>query len=616
MRWAILFFLFGCATQRYSLPMTAAELTSFSGSQALEVYLGQADASPAVCDLRGSGPHIAPPSHDTRGELFAAFRDGRVPPEIFRRCVQALLGSAEPTLATELLGQVADAYDDLVRDAAVETDAAAQARLQALHRIYLRQNAGTGRLSAVDHLTADLREALENKKLGPTAARYASELLDELGLSQGAWRGQRLDLALLDQLAGNHDEKALMRIAARAPETAMRLEARRRVVRLRVQGSQWAEVQKDPEVENRVISTGVNAVTLSEHPPVGASLAAPKVPVPAALVEQQPLKHETRLLGATGPEGGVLPEVRLRGALSVQLRGFSRPLGICRGTAALDPTPCISLADVKTASPLATVDAEGNLHVTESIGQTIAMALARQISLSIPVAVGSAAVSVEWPLLFQRPADLIFSGSGPGSEGPALAVEVERLATGRVLYSISRGSERCEAAVEWPDAAAFHVVSRGADGIQGSAGLPGSDGVSGTSGSSASCPSFWATDGSDGGPGGDGGSGDAGGPGGQGGDVHVIVQADPAHISETLAAATRAIRSMGGAGGRGGRGGSGGRGGAGGSGGSGTTCTDSDGRVTFLSAGRDGHRGFDGTDGFDGATGRAGTSGHVTFETR
>jgi len=616
MRRALLIVLFGCASQRYALPMTGAELSRYSGSQALAVYLGQPNASPAVCDLRGNGPHVAPPGRDTRDELFAAFRDGRVPPEIFRRCVQALLSSGEPELATELLGQVGDAYDDLVHDSAVEKDPAAQARLEALHRIYLRQSAGVGRLSTVDHLTADLRKALEGRSLGPTAARYASELLDDLGLAQGAWRGQRIDLALLDQLAGGRDEKALMRIAARAPDTTMRLEARRRVVRLRIQASPWPEVERDREVENRVISTGVNAVLLSEHPPLTASLAASNVPIPSALVEQQPLEQKARLLDATKPEGGVLPEVRLRGALKVTARGFSLPLGICRRASALDPTPCISLAEVKPASLLATVDAEGNLHVTDTIDETTAAALARQESLVVPVSVGSAAVSVEWPLIFQRPADLIFSGSTPGDAGPALAVSVERLATGRMLYSISLGPERYDAVVEWPDAAAFRVVSRGADGAQGAAGFPGSDGLSGSSGFSATCPGSAATDGSDGGPGGDGGAGGTGGPGGHGGDVHVVVRADPPHLDETLAVARRSVQSLGGAGGRGGRGGSGGRGGTGGSGGWGATCTDSDGRVTFLSAGNDGRRGWDGADGPDGASGPPGEAGQRIFEAR
>jgi hypothetical protein len=596
--------------------MTGAELSSYSGSQALAVYLAQPNASPAVCDLRGNGPHIAPPGRDTRDELFAAFRDGRVPPVIFRRCVQALVGSAEPALATEVLGQVGDAYDDLVHDSAVEKDPAVQARLEALHRIYLRQNAGVGRLSTVDHLTADLRKALEDGSLGPTAARYASELLDDLGLAQGAWRGQRIDLALLDQLAGGRDEKALMRIAARAPDTTMRLEARRRVVRLRIQASQWPEVQRDPEVENRVISTGVNAVSLSEHPPLAVSLAASNVPIPSVLVEQQPLERKARLLDATRPEGGVLPEVRLRGAISVTARGFSRPMGICRGTAALDPAPCISLADLKPAGSLATVDAAGNLHVTDTTDQTTAVALARQASLVIPVAVGSAAVSVEWPLDFQRPADLIFSGSTPGGAGPALAVEVERLPTGRVLYSISLGPERYDSVVEWQDAAAFRVVSRGADGAQGAAGFRGTDGLSGSSGFSATCPGSAGTSGSDGGPGGDGEAGGTGGPGGHGGDVHVVVHADPPQLNETLVAAKRAVQSLGGAGGRGGRGGNGGRGGTGGSGGMGTTCTDPDGRVTFLSAGNDGRRGWDGLDGSDGANGPPGETGQVTFEAR
>ena len=80
--------LAGCAAE-LPLPMTAGELMARESGRALVAYLGQPDASPAVCDLRASGPHIQVFSPEVRGALVAGLVDGKINPALWRRCVDA-----------------------------------------------------------------------------------------------------------------------------------------------------------------------------------------------------------------------------------------------------------------------------------------------------------------------------------------------------------------------------------------------------------------------------------------------------------------------------------------------------------------------------------------------
>src|SRR4051812_43164700 len=63
---------------------------------ALAVYLGQADASPTVCDPRAKGPHLGTFDDKARASLMSAYADGKIEPGLWRRCADALLkGSSE-----------------------------------------------------------------------------------------------------------------------------------------------------------------------------------------------------------------------------------------------------------------------------------------------------------------------------------------------------------------------------------------------------------------------------------------------------------------------------------------------------------------------------------------
>jgi len=57
--------------------MTAAELAAHDSGPALVAYLGQPDASPAMCDLRMRGPRISGPNATVRAALVGGLVDGQ-----------------------------------------------------------------------------------------------------------------------------------------------------------------------------------------------------------------------------------------------------------------------------------------------------------------------------------------------------------------------------------------------------------------------------------------------------------------------------------------------------------------------------------------------------------
>src|SRR5262249_6708147 len=64
----------GCA-EEFALPMTAAQFATHDSGPALVAYLGQSDASPAVCDLRNRGPHLSALDGQVRSALVRGLAD-------------------------------------------------------------------------------------------------------------------------------------------------------------------------------------------------------------------------------------------------------------------------------------------------------------------------------------------------------------------------------------------------------------------------------------------------------------------------------------------------------------------------------------------------------------
>src|SRR6185369_6953110 len=117
-------------------------------------------------------------------------------------------------------------------------------------------------------------------------------------------------------------------------------------------------------VEETVMKHGSNPIALAEHAPLSGRIDQARVPMRGVLVRQQVWAQTATLLGYSGDRPGVsvLPELKLRGALVVEAEGVSHPVTLCAPSKRLDPTPCISVHDVRLLNPAAYLDKGGAFH--------------------------------------------------------------------------------------------------------------------------------------------------------------------------------------------------------------------------------------------------------------
>ena len=104
--------------------MTAGDLAQHDSGAALVAYLGQPDASPAVCDPRARTPHPATFTPEVRDALLAGLGDGLIEPALWRRCVEAWLKGLSPEEASSLLDAVLRSYSRMLEDSSLPVDAA------------------------------------------------------------------------------------------------------------------------------------------------------------------------------------------------------------------------------------------------------------------------------------------------------------------------------------------------------------------------------------------------------------------------------------------------------------------------------------------------------------
>jgi hypothetical protein len=589
----------GCAKEpTFALPMTAAELATYDTGPALVAYLGQPDASAAVCDGRARGPHVGALVPEMQKSLVRGLVDGKIAPDLWLACADTLVKRAQPEDAASFLDETGRAYKSLVKDSKFETTPAMQERVVAMQKLYVeRKNRVRDGHDVLASLFEDLRAAIMAKRIGPIATSLGTELLDAVDLERGMWKGKPVTAATLDGL----DEPTLRLFVARLPSEDLRTQAKRSIVRRHIDGSPFPEVHANADdVEERVLIRGSNPVELDQRPAKSGAIDPAKIPMRNVIVRQDLYNQSATLLGTKADSVSILPDLSLRDALSVDV-GMSRAVTICAPKKDLDPSPCIAATDVKIQNPLAYLDA-GVFRFVDRIPEKTAVDLVKlRDRFELPVEVGGTAVaSLAWPFRYERPAAFVLAGRASGENGPKLVVKVDHR-DARFVYDVSDGVREYWAVTEAADAPHFVVASRGAQGYGGEAGTTGSSGSSG-----GECGN-----GGDGGPGGPGGDG---GTGGNGGDVDVELRCDASTCADALAVVKRTIGSVGGAGGSGGPGGSGGSGGAGGSGRSPTTHTDSDGNTVTddpgCSGGTSGSNGSDGPSGSDGAPGRP---GRVTF---
>ena len=582
----------------FHLPMSAAELGRTHDARALALYLSQPGADPTVCDASAPGPHAV--SDDGVGRVLVdALRARTVRPAVWRACVDQIFASAGRGVS----GAVLD-------DPALEADAGARERLAALAAAYSERPPELRvPREAADALVAALRARLG--RLGAAGRAGAQELIATLDLERGRWGERVVDAAFLDERAAQHDEALLARFAARLPDAGLRGEAARRVIRLRIAASPFAELRDDAaHVEELVLRAGINPVSPRLQRPMRATVDAARLALPGVRVDQQVVRQTARLGDPRGA-GGLLGRIALRGALAVEVDGLTRPITLCGAARELDPTPCLLPGDVAIDSPLVWRDPDGGVHFVDDITESQAVELARNDRLALPIAIaGAPLAAIELPLAFAAHDVVVYDAATASGDGPALQVDVEQRGA-RLIYQITSGQTVRRAVVERAALRELTIVSRGRAGSDGSDGSAGGDGSAGSDGAAASCPSSDGGNGGDGGDGDNGADGGSGGNGGNGGTIHVTVRCDDGECQALVAALREVIRSEGGAAGSGGRGGAGGRGGHGGSAGGGTSCTDDAGHTTQLSSGFAGRSGSDGRAGSDGASGASGAPGTI-----
>jgi hypothetical protein len=462
-----------------------------------------------------------------------------------------------------------------------------------------------------------VRDALARHQLDSVARRYATAYVAEMEPVRGLRNGQPIDIATLDELFRAGDDSTLKQYAARLPDSFLRVEARRRAIRLHIAQSPYSSVrERSADVERMLMTTGVNRVTIAEHPLTRGWIDDAIRTSRMVLVRQDVERRTSTLVGSYDDDSvvSVLPQLSLRGTLHLELQGIDHPVTLCAPPEALDPSPCVPATEVSLGNPMAYLEGDGSIRFVERItaGESFRLA-AQQERFVVPVVVyGQQLTALDWALRFVTPNELVLAGESSGRNGPDLHVRLDVLAAHRLSYTVSDGSRQYIAIVERPYWRDFDVLSQGAGGASGTNGSNGRDGFSGLPGTNASCPSSAGTSG---GRGEDGSAGEDGGPGGNGGNggnVLVEIHAAGEQADELLSLVRWTVASRGGHGGAGGTGGTGGRGGSGGSGGMSATCFDAEGHTTFLAGGSQGLSGNDGRSGMQGMSGFSGRDGVVT----
>ncbi len=578
----------GCAHQfpaQYDREALRVDSARWPG-EALVHYLSRADADASVCEretfARVDASLVEP--------FVASLETSRVPHQRWGACAQRLLAWLPEELREAFVEGLAQRVTGFV-------ERSEAAPLEVIRDALERRPRGPSRALGA------LRAKLERASPTSPAVREATASIRALvELEEGRLRGQPLTEALVLSL---EDEALLRRIEARAPGEAVRLAARRRVVRLHVAQSTMKEVkERAAEVEAAVIAHGRWVQRVASLP---APAPQPPLVAPAEVRFSQDIGGQLVHPFIVEGERRRAPALALRPLLRFHV-GWSEPLPLCDEPAALAVTPCIDPAEVRLGSGFAKLDEAGVLHLLPKWAMADAIELTRAgVGLVVPVKLGDRlAQLLQVPLAAEGPRAFCFEGD-PTARGPLVNAVVVPVAHGLLVEAISESGRRVHFVIP-RRTLGVEFGSCGGRGLPGAAGTPGAAGSSGTSGTNAMCPSSPGGRGGNGQNGGAGGPGGRGGPGGDGGAVRVELVCGKDCEDEALVRSV--FRSRGGLGGDGGPGGLGGRGGSGGAGGSGTSCY-ANGKTTFVSGGSAGSHGAQGPSGAPGPRGAPGLDGAV-----
>ena len=279
----------------------------------------------------------------------------------------ALLHSAPRDASVALVDALGRAYKRLIKDARFwrASRRCKSGCARCINYIWRGRTASITRPEVADAaLFADLRRALAAGRLGANAASFGRELIGAAELERGLWGGNRVGVDTIDALYTAGDEATLRRFNDRLPSSALREQARRRVIRLHIAASPFPEVRAHAAVvEELVLQRGSYPLALDAHPPRRGWLDANQLPVRGVLVRQNVWQQRATLLGFNANHLSVVPEVRLRGALLVELRRRLAPGDAVRPAGRAGPRRRASLARPTCGidNPLAYLDAGGAL---------------------------------------------------------------------------------------------------------------------------------------------------------------------------------------------------------------------------------------------------------------
>ncbi len=227
------------------MPMTAEAAVQYDSGDALVAYLAQPDATATVCDSHARGPHVDHLDEDMREALVSGLVQGRIAPAKWLACTSSLLAHAPPEAAVVMLGDVGRGYRSLVRDASFEATPAMQERVAAMQKLYLeRSSAIRDAHHELQPLFDDLRGAIANRRLGPIARWYGTQLLGVVdsrarqveGQARGRARARRRHGRARRGDAAPVRASPAERRAARGGAPSRRAAARRRVALPRGEG--------------------------------------------------------------------------------------------------------------------------------------------------------------------------------------------------------------------------------------------------------------------------------------------------------------------------------------------------------------------------------------------
>jgi hypothetical protein len=604
--------------QNHPLPLPADQVQSLNTGDAVVSYLRQRDADPAICNPVAAGPHVVLQTPRDIEDLVDGIGRGARPGK-WADCVLQMLGKMPDPLAAVLLDRLLHQYVLRIAYPSLEGDAPVMQQLEILRRVYTERQPGKDASRAGRDATLAALHGLDETTLSAFGRQARDGALTILFLEQGLLPdGTPVSVESLDELLSMGAEEELRIYARRIPDPALRTEAARRLVRLRIASSPFAELRQDAAaVETRVMAMGRNPVPLSVNRPTEVDFDASAMPVRGISILQDVGSQTARLASWRDRRDNVsvVPAIDLRPVLSFTIPSFSAPLRLCAPAEELRVEPCVEARELSLGLPFAQLEDDGRFRLAGQIDMAQVLSLAESgPGFRIPIVLGGEPlVDAIWDVDYATTGNAVFS-PGYGAEGPTVSLVVDATDTRFHHYVIRAYEREYHAVVEPGEMGYFAVVAAGGDGVPGARGQDGYDGSDGANGSNASCPNSSGGNGQNGSDGGPGGPGGPGGNGGPGGFLDAKLLCDPARCQALAAELHATLAAPGGSAGAGGAGGAGGRGGDGGSGGSSASCTDDEGQSYTVSGGSDGADGHDGPPGPRGPDGYPGPPGRVALD--